>query len=100
MIFKKKKKKIIFFKKKKNYYINNINFYIYKKNIKKAVNRNKIKRIFKNIYQINKKKINFNKKSKILFIYNSKNIRSYDDFFFLKKIIKYIISFQLEVKYY
>lgn len=95
-----KKKLFFFLKKKKNYYINNINFYIYKNKIKKAVNRNKIKRILKNFYQINKKKLNFNKKSKILFIYNSKPIISYDDIFFLKKIIKYIISFQLEVKFY
>ncbi|WP_375322899.1 ribonuclease P protein component [Candidatus Karelsulcia muelleri] len=87
MIFKKKNNKLFyFFLKKKNSYINNINFNIYKNKIKKAVNRNKIKRIFKNIYQINKKKINFNKKSKLLFIYNIKNILSYNDiFFFLKK---------------
>ncbi|MDH3004757.1 MAG: ribonuclease P protein component [Candidatus Shikimatogenerans sp. JK-2022] len=78
--------KIIFLKNKKKK--NKISIKIFKKNIKKSVNRNKIKRRIYNSYKNNEKLLKFN--YFIIFIYIEKKIINFK---ILNNIIKNIIFY-------
>lgn len=75
--------------KNKNFNFTKIGVFVPKQFLKKAVDRNIIKRLIKNSYRINKNILN--KKLYIIFIYKYKKIVNYNYInLIMKKILKYL----------